>query len=328
VAFIRNYAKLRSEGYQLAFPADNVWLFRLLYPFAITFLNTGQSLGDISPLFLGLLPVVLHRPVSYRARTSRPFSFVIAAAAVTLLVWLLITSMVFEIRYVIFLWILLFMPVAVWASAAFEDPDVLIRGLVRLAIISMLVFNALRTIYIALDTYSPVSKQGNAHCYDFEPCAILTPVNQMALPGDRVLMLDAFRYYLRSDLFACSTTNAEYPVLQKLSRTDNIAFWTEAYREGNSFVVYQQVYGVRHLNLGIIPNPYNTPPWLTLVPIAGRPGDTEVVYRLIAINPPVAIEKKCVDTGDWWEVQLDDATTFIHREAPVSGVTDWVVELR
>jgi hypothetical protein len=116
-------------------------------------------------------------------------------------------------------------------------------------------------------------------------------------------MLSAFRYYLRSDLFACSTTRSEYTVLEDFSRIGSTAFWTEAYREGNTFVVYQWDYTVGHLYLGMIPNPDNAPAWLTVVPIAGKPGDREVAYRIQATNPPIGIEKRCIYTGDTWKIQ-------------------------
>ncbi len=118
------------------------------------------------------------------------------------------------------------------------------------------------------------------------------------------MTLAAFRYYLRSDLFACSTQNDEYITLQNLSHGDSTAFWTEVYREGYRFIAYESEYSVRHLQLGLIPNPYNTPPWMTLKPIYGRPGDPEVAYEIQAVNPPVRVEETCQKTsGGIWEVQ-------------------------
>ena len=109
--------------------------------------------------------------------------------------------------------------------------------------------------------------------------------------GERVLTLGAFRYYLRTDLFACSTTEPEYSRFEELSRTDNIAFWTEVYRDGYQYMAYESNYSMRHLYLGMIPNPYNTPAWLKLEPIFGKPGDTEVTYELEATNPPIGSSK-------------------------------------
>jgi hypothetical protein len=42
-------------------------------------------------------------------------------------------------------------------------------------------------------------------------------VSHAASPGVRVLVLHAYRYYLRSDLFACSSEVDEYPPLEKLA---------------------------------------------------------------------------------------------------------------
>ena len=303
IAFIKSFLRLQSGAYPLSFPADRVWANRLLYPFSITYINHGQSLGNISPLFLGLLPLGLWGPIRRRTGLSKRLRLAIFAAVGTLLVWLVVSSMVFEIRYIIFLWVLLFMPVAVWAAAALEAPDALMQALVRPAVVTMLLFVIVRTVYVSLDTYSPVDRHGNAHCYYFEKCAIVQTVNQIAQPGERLLMLNAFRYYLRQDLFACSTGSTEYQSLQRLSRTDSLRFWTEAYREGNTLLVFQEDYVLGHLYLGMLPSPVNAPPWLHLEPIAGKPGDELVIYRMTATNPPVRIEKRCVNTPDGWLVQ-------------------------
>ena len=303
LSFLHSYISLQSGAYPASFPADAVLAFRLLYPFAVTFINHGQSLGDVTPLFVGLIPLVLWRPVRARSKPSPDLRMMLWAALGTLLIWLTITSMTFEIRYVIFLWILLFMPLAMWADAAMAESDGLIRNVVYVSVFAMLVFTSLRTLYISLDTYSPVDRQGNAHCTVQETCAVLNSLNESAPAGSRVLMLNAFRYYLRGDLFACSTAHDEYTRLEELSRIDPTAFWTEAYREGNQFVAYHYDYVVGHLYLGMLPGPDNTPTWLHLEPLVGKPGDDLVVYRLAATDPPVPVAKTCLNNGDTWVVK-------------------------
>jgi hypothetical protein len=306
IAFIRNYEKLSTGTWQWSFSPNEIWLFRLIYPITVTFLNTPQSLGSISPLFVGLIPLGLLKSVRDGAKVTGPLAPLITATALTLLAWILLTFMVFEIRYVMFLWIILFMPVAALIAGALENVDALLRSFVRLSVITLLGFLAIRAIYISVDAYSPLDTQGNAHCYDLAACELLTPINRTAQAGERVLTLNAFRYYLRTELFACSTTESEYSRLEELSRTDNIAFWTEVYRDGYKYVAYESNYSRRHLYLGLIPNPYNTPAWLKLEPIFGKPGDTEVTYRIQAPNPPIRIEKQCNQTSGTWEVQSAD----------------------
>lgn len=303
LAFMTSYTELRSGAWDASFPADRMWIYRLLYPLSVTFKNHGQSLGNVSPLFVGLAPVALLNSVRNKSQISGALLRVAVAALLTLLIWLVMTSMVFEIRYVLFLWIILYMPVSLWVDAALDDIDSLIRRLVRLSIVVVLIFISVRVLYISIDTYSPVDAQGNAHCFDLNRCTILEPVNQTAGPGERVLMLSPFRYYLRSDLFACSTSAKEYRLLVELSRSDTVAFWTEAYREGYTFVIYQPGYAMGHLYLRMTLSPSNTPSWLKLDPIMGTPGDDDVAYRLVAKAPPVSVERTCVKRGDSWQIQ-------------------------
>ena len=126
----------------------------------------------------------------------------------------------------------------------------------------------------------------------------------MANVGDRVLTLNAYRYYLRTDLFACSTTNEEYSTLHNLSKEGSTAFWTEVYREGYKFITYESNYSARHLYLDLIPNPYNTPSWLSLKPIYGQPGDPEVAYQILVKDPPIKVELTCQKSiSGVWDVQ-------------------------
>ena len=75
-----------------------------------------------------------------------------------------------------------------------------------------------------------------------------------------MLILGAFRYYLRTDLFACSTT--EFGILrleEGLASGDSIAFWTEVYREGYTLWLMRGDYVVGHLYLGMHPEPIQYP---------------------------------------------------------------------
>jgi hypothetical protein len=304
LASIENYQKLNSSVWQWAFDPKLIWLFRILYPFTVTFANTPQSLGNISPLFLALLPALFFKDIREKVKIPDNLSILIRSSITTLVLWILIFFTVFEIRYVLFLWIILFIPFAIIIEATIESTNPLLRNTTRLVMLFILVFTAIRVVYIAIDTYSPLDKNGNPQCSNFSFCDYLKPINQNAQMGDRVLTFAAFRYYLRSDLFDCSTQNDEYIALQNLSHGHSTAFWAEVYREGYRYVAYENEYSVRHLQLGLIPNPYNTPPWMTLKPLYSKPGDPEVAYQILVNNPPVEVEETCRKTIDGiWEVQ-------------------------
>jgi hypothetical protein len=293
LAFIKNIATVNWSQWQWALNPNQIWKFRLFYPLVITYLNTPQTLGNITPLFVAFLPALLITGIRKKAQISNDLIILVLAAFITLLLWVIMIQTIFEIRYVFFVWIILFLPASVIIEKTLDGSDPFLQVSTKSLLIILLAFITVRIVYISIDSYSPVDREGNPHCYNFMFCDLLNPVNELAAPGDRVLSLNAFRYYLRTDLFACSTTFGEYTTLENLAHEDNIAFWTEVYREGYKFITYESNYSVWHLTLGMIPNPYNTPPWLTLQPIYGKPGDPEVAYQIHVKDPPVKVGLTC-----------------------------------
>jgi hypothetical protein len=301
IAPIKNYQNINTGNWQWTYNPNLIWLFRLIYPFTVTFFNTPQSLGDISPLFVSFLPAFFVKDFREGVFSSKNRSIVLIATSLTLLAWITIFFTVFEIRYVFFLWIILCTPIALIIEKTSESKDRFFRLSVNFALIVLMTFMIARILFISIGTYSPLDKQGNPHCPDHPICNFLKPVNEVASQGERVLTLNAFRYYLRTDLFACSTTHEEYSSLLKASRENSDAFWSEAYRQGYKYVTYEENYSTRHLGLTLIPDPYNTPSWLSLQPIYGEPGDPEVAYQIKVTNPPLKVDLNCQKTlsGDW-----------------------------
>lgn len=301
---ILNY---KLSNWDSPFDPNDIWIVRLFYPLVITFLNSSHSLGTISPLFLAFLPGFLIADVRKKIKAASLFKQTLIATTITLILWIVLFFTVLEIRYIFFLWIILFMFGAQIIESALENNQVLFRALFGLTIVVTLFFMAFRTIYISIDTYSPMDGQGVPHCYDSFYCTFLEPVNKIAQPGDRVLALNAYRYYLRPDLFACSSKREEYLILEKLSNQKSDDFWAEVYRQGYKFVTYEENYSKAHLRFGLIPDPQNTPAWLELKPlftIRQSNGKLQASYQIIATRPPVTVQKACVQIEKGiWEVQ-------------------------
>ncbi|HEX9333107.1 MAG TPA: hypothetical protein VF896_14540, partial [Anaerolineales bacterium] len=135
-------------------------------------------------------------------------------------------------------------------------------------------------------------------------CEQISSINEIAAPGERVLTLSAFRYYLRTDLFACSTQHTEYKILADLSVQNEDQFWSEVYRQGYKYIAYEKGYALDHVQLKVIPTPQNTPDWIELKPIYGQPGDLHVTYRINIKNPPTSTQANCrMDATGIWEVK-------------------------
>lgn len=305
LAMVADVSGLPADKWQWAFDPDYIWVMRLLLPFALSFFNTSQSIGVLTPLFLGFLPLLAFAEIRKKINLAPDLKRFLAAALITLVLWILAFYTIVEIRYVFFLWILLYMPVAEALAAALDSPGFPLRGALRFTIGLLMVFNLLRVLVLSLETYSPLDKQGNPQCRDHFFCDYLVPINEQAPRGARVLSLTAYRYYLRTDLFVCSTFDGEYWRLRDASLQSPEAFWEEAYRQGYEYVAYEGNYSVRHLYIDFVPSPESAPSWMKLVPLYDElPPDVVAAYRIEAANPPVAREKACVLRQDGvWEVQ-------------------------
>jgi len=300
LAFLSNASKFNASTGPWDFRADQILAIRLLYPLVATFYNSPYTLGNISPLFLAFLPMLFHPGIRENVKLSQQAWSLLIISIVTLMLWIFLFFTVYEIRYVFFLWIIIFMPVAEIGAVVLQDKDRILRQISSALIMGLLVFISLRAIYISLDTYSPIDRQGNPQCF----CESLTPINKSASTGDRVLTLSAFRYYLRTDLFACSTKHDEYEKLQAAAQDGSEAFWLEVYRQGYKFIAYEKEYTTKHLQMGIIPGSGNIPGWLELDQIYSSPTGEHAAYRIKVKVPPGITDSTCSrNASGVWEVR-------------------------
>lgn len=226
-----------------------------------------------------------------------------AIATATLILWIMVYFTVLEIRYVLFLWAIIYIAFAEGISYSLEHMDVTNKNISQGVFIILLLFILARNIFIAVDAYAPIDKNGVPQCGDFIFCNFLKPVNEMAKPGERVLTLNAYRYYLRPELFACSSKNMEYAEIKKASLVSNEAFWLEVNRQGYTFITYEHNYAVRHLYMNFFPDPKNTPPWVKLEKLEDDLDGSFISYKIEYIDPPYKTEKNCLKVNDVWLVQ-------------------------
>ncbi len=96
LAFIKNYQNVNSSDWQWALDPHQIWIFRLLYPLVATYLNTPQSLGNITPLFIAFLPIILVTSFRRKLQITRKLIALVNAASITLLTWVILQFTVFE----------------------------------------------------------------------------------------------------------------------------------------------------------------------------------------------------------------------------------------
>jgi hypothetical protein len=305
LAFLSSISAINPASGPWDADPNQILFFRIFYPLVVSFRNTPQSLGNITPLFIGFLPAIFSQVIRRRTRISNKLLGMTIASIITLLLWIYLFFTVVEIRYVFFLWIILFIPMAELTATTIETKTVVFQRLGYFIIAILLGFVCLRTIYISIDSYSPLDKQGNPQCFDLPLCESFKPINRIASAGARVLTLSAYRYYLRTDLLACSTTHEEYNRFQNLSMNNPDAFWMEIYRRGYKYIVADNDYAIRHLRFELIPSPLNAPPWINLSPMYKYSMGGIVAYEIDVTAPPIRIEFQCTKQAGSgvWEIE-------------------------
>lgn len=293
VAFISSLSKINPVTGPWDFDPKTIFVSRMLYPLVVTFKNNPQSLGNISPLFLAFLPALTMKRIRIVLNLLRGMKQLALASVVTLSLWVFLFFTILEIRYVLFLWVLLYIPLAEILAILIEDGNKLIKVNVSVLIVMGLSFMLFRSANISFSAYSFVDDDGTPRCHDALYCEYLVAINNQADRGDRVLTLGAYRYYLRPDLFTCSTNNEEYLILQELSHKNMDDFWVEVYRLGFKYFAFEMDYTVRHLQFGMIPGSDNTPDWVKLKPLYEDESGEFMAYEIFYENPPVLPANIC-----------------------------------
>ena len=305
-AFIKSLAAINSASGPWDNASNAIFWLRALYPLMATFRNSPQSLGNISPLVIGFIPGIFLDVVRNNLRISNKLKHLTWYAGVTIFAWLLTFFTVVEIRYVLFLWLILFLPASEIIASFLDHGEVLLRKYGFVSIIFLSTMILIRTVLISGATYSPINLNKSPICSDYTACTFFQSINKIASSGERVLMLSPYRYYLREDLLYCSSQYQDYSKLQSLSQSiDHNLFWEQVYQLGFKYIAFENDYTTRHLQFGLIPTPDNTPEWLSLKRIDYGNGTYFTAYEIQVIKPPVQVQYRC-DKNDLniWEIHL------------------------
>jgi len=299
------YARqLSASDWQWQFDQDLLNIFRILYPFTVTFLNSPQSLGTISPFFIISLLFLLFQPIRKNINLPVQYKHLLQASLFVLLIWITFFFTVVEIRYVLFIWIIILLGTALLLESIFQNISSLIRSSLNFCIVIALIFLGARTIAISIVGYSPILSTGQPVCRDLVFCSFLDPINDTASAGDRVLVLNAYRYYLRLDLFSCSTRTEEYANFQSLAKNDPQNFWVEVYKHGYKFIAFEKNFSTFHSRFGTLPDISQAPPWMQINMISSSLEDNVIAYQIDTINPPISQEVVCKqDAKGIWQVE-------------------------
>lgn len=292
---------LDASDWQWQFDPSMIAALRWLYPLSVTIFNTPQSLGNISPLFVGFLPFLLLKNVRDRLQLSKSMQKILQTTIPVLVIWIALFFTVVEIRYVLFLWSLLFLFGAHLMDVSLSSLEIHYKKLFSFPVIVLLIYILLRTTVVSISTYSPIDVHKNARCDKNILCTFFAPLNENATLGDRIFVLHAYRYYMRSDLFACSSRVDDYIDLKPLATQNHPAFWYELYKRGYRYVTFEEHLAESRFTFGSIPDPRTAPEWLSVKVISTMEKPNLATYHLEAINPPTSPDIICTmsSQGTW-----------------------------
>ena len=304
IAFLNSLTTVDPNNAPWDYNPESEWIQKLLYPFIVTFKNSGASLGNITPLVVVFLPSLIAYDIRKNMWIQKDEMPLFVSTCLVLLAWILMVFSIVEVRYVMFLWIIVFLYIAEIIASAIRSQNLILQGLAISSTFILISFIFVRSLYVSVSTYSPINNRGNPVCFDTEHCQIIASINSEANQGDRILTFSGLRYYLREDLFACSTSHDEFRFFQSLNPDDAEEFWLEVYRRGYKYIAFEEGYVTDSAQIKVIPRPNNTPPWITLMPIFGNSDDIKIAYQIDVISPPINVEWVCIKNNntDKWEI--------------------------
>lgn len=213
----------------------------LTYPIALTYGRYWGQLGTLSPLILAFLPLFFLLPGNQR-RWDSPLMATSVSALVSLVIWIILQPSMIMPRYVMATLLLFAIPAA--AGAAYVS-----RG--RSVLAAMVVFAAVVTI-------TALPKQVESRSQAFQPArafeyfrtgleepmfagdpyvATTNAVNRVALPNDRVLLLDYPRVWLRGDLLNSASSTAEVAEATAMLQKQDSSFWNFLQEKNFKFII-------------------------------------------------------------------------------------------
>jgi hypothetical protein len=255
----------------------------LTYPFAISFGVYPGQYGNLSPLVLSFLPliVLLHRPFN---TLKKPLIQVTVAGLLGISLWLLFGVRVHAPRYILVSFLLL-IPIAAWGASHLLSAEpksrlikfcILFCLLFSLGLILLSQFRLLFQGYVGgLDWGAPVSKVEGAH---YRP---IQKVNQLFPPGARVFLYGSYTVHLRGDLLQCISTGHEAAKHAEIQSP--IERWSYLYDRGFSYVIIRGNPYVKDPRADELFALDQKPAWLDIVEVLDENGLR--VYQLISRDP-------------------------------------------
>jgi hypothetical protein len=236
--------------------ADTAWIVAT-YPAALVFGRYPMQGGNLSFLWLALLPLLLVRPVTFRS--NLPLAQMTVAGLLGMFLWVLLRPSVIAPRYLLATLFLLIPSIALAAEGVFTTearPRILSAGMVLVTLSALAIFTfphvnlPLHLIHFLRGTF-PVCGLASPYC---EP---LVSLNQQAEPGARVFFAGYYSYWMRPDLLQCRDDRSDAGAFAK--EPDASSRWATLYTRGFHYVVIDKT---SHQTMISLLDQSMAPPWL------------------------------------------------------------------
>jgi len=196
---------------QVWFAPDVIQRIIATYPFALTFGRYPMQGGNLSFLWLAMLPLLLWLPRQAQLKDSLLFQLAIAGLAGTL-VWMALRPSIIAPRYLLAVLLLLY-PLAARAAEQMLErehaPRILSAAIYVLGMAALTIFSY-PVLPVAAESARQLLGRGAGPCALASiHCEPLQQLNAEAAPGDRVYTLSYYTYWMRDDLLQCKDRGSE-----------------------------------------------------------------------------------------------------------------------
>ncbi len=210
----------------------------LTIPFSLTFGDYWAQMGNLSPLIIALSPFILFLPKPHNFLKDK-LTILASAASIGLICWFVFRPSVLAPRYFMACALLFSIPVAKSVDLFIpkeRKPKILnftIIAITSLTICTSAIYyinrvffptQALSYLFLRLSECEKESRY----------CGLITIINKVANPGERVFFNNNIRYWLRSDLIQCALNTEETESYLELETPEQR--WSFIYGRGFTFV--------------------------------------------------------------------------------------------
>ncbi len=192
----------------------------LTYPLQLFYGTYWAQLGNLSPLILAFLPLVLF----IKKQSTKEYKRLImisATSIISIIFWIILKPSIFAPRHIMSSLLLLTIPAARGTEYIITHEsnqrwlNIFIIGIICIALVSIM--GALNNIIFFPSITIKYLSNKITECERYPIiCEVMKEINRDANQGDRIFTITPLRYYLRPDLILCLPTTKEIRAYQSL----------------------------------------------------------------------------------------------------------------